>query len=176
MPVPGISSRCTGWDIAFCLRRAASLVSRGNDAGVFHHEHDRAFKRARAVHYSARHNVTLPGRYFDSPAFEIDQQFSVDYVKEFIVGVVLVPVVFALNNGHANYRIIHLAERLVVPLVRARIGQGLLVDQLHRLVENVQARLIRISLGAAHSFYDGMTPASTVARRIVQTEIGDNEL
>jgi hypothetical protein len=43
-------------------------------------------------------------------------------------------------------------------------------------VENVQARLIRISLGAAHSFYDGMTPASTVARRIVQTEIGDNEL
>lgn len=75
-----------------------------------------------------RHNEALPRRKIDHAIFEIDQEMSVENKKEFIDLFVLVPVILALNHGQSNDRVVYLAERLIVPLVRPGIGQFLHID------------------------------------------------
>jgi hypothetical protein len=78
--------------------------------------------------HTLRHDEALPRRKIDNPIFEINQEMSVEDEKEFIDVFVFVPVIFALNYRQSNDRIVHLAKRLVVPLVRAGIGQFLHID------------------------------------------------
>ena len=51
----------------------------------------------------------------DGAALEVDQKLAVDHVKEFVLGIVLVPVEFALHDGEAHDRIVHTTKRLVAP-------------------------------------------------------------
>jgi len=74
------------------------------------------------------HDEALLGRKIDNAIFEIDQEMSIEDEKEFIDVFVFVPVIFALNHRQPNDRIVYLAKRLVVPLVRASIGQLLHID------------------------------------------------
>ena len=84
----------------------------------------------------------------DNAIFDIDQKTSVQNEKEFINVFVLMPMIVTLHHGQSHDRVVHLAKRLVVPLVRASIGQFLHVNQLKRSVENVEVSLVREFLGA----------------------------
>ena len=78
--------------------------------------------------HTSGHDKALPRGNIDNAIFEIDQEMSVEDEKEFIDIFMFVPVIFALNHRQPNDRIVHLAKRLVVPLVRAVIGQFLDID------------------------------------------------
>ena len=67
----------------------------------------------------------------------VDQQLSLDHVEKLVVIVVLVPVILAFNYAQANHRFVHLAKRLVIPLVGAGGGERPLVDYFALLVVNV---------------------------------------
>src|SRR5262249_250332 len=62
----------------------------------------------------------------------------------------LVPVVFPIKYAQAHHRLVHLAQRLVVPLELALIREFLLFDNFERLVVNVHAGFVRIRLCFAH--------------------------
>ncbi len=74
------------------------------------------------------HDKTLPRGKIDNAIFKVDQEMPVENEKEFIDIFVFVPVVFALNHGQPDDRIVYFAQRLVVPLVCAGIGQFLHID------------------------------------------------
>ncbi len=93
--------------------------------------------------YTFGHHKALLRRKINNAIFKIDQEMSVQNEKEFIDVFVLVPVIFALNHGQSDDRIVHLAKRLVVPLIRAGIGQFLHIDQFKRSVQNVEKGLVR---------------------------------
>lgn len=79
----------------------------------------------------------------DRSTFDIDQQASFYDVEELIILIVLVPMVFAFHHCQPHNRVVHLAKRLVVPLVLALVGQGFFVDQLQRLVQDVEVYHVR---------------------------------
>ncbi len=84
--------------------------------------------------HTFRHNKALLRRKIDNAIFEIDQEMSLENEKEFIDVFVFVPVIFPLNHREPNDRIVYLAKRLVVPVIRASIGQFLDIDQFKRPV------------------------------------------
>ena len=51
----------------------------------------------------------LSRRKLDRLIFEIDQQFSFDYIKKFVVISMLVPVILAFDHSQADYRLVHFA-------------------------------------------------------------------
>ena len=112
-------------------------VPRRNDSGVFDHEDYRAFPGARAVQGAFGDDKTLSWCKVNGLAFQIDQQSTFDHIKEFIITFVFVPVIFAFYNAHPHHRLVHLAQRLVVPLVRARVGESLLIDHFQGLKQDV---------------------------------------
>jgi hypothetical protein len=66
----------------------------------------------------------LAGRQSHGSVLQVDQELAFDNVEEFVVMMVLVPVVFALNDGDADDGFIDFAEGLVEPLVFAGVGEG----------------------------------------------------
>jgi len=69
-----------------------------------------------------RHDETLPRTKINNLVFQIDQKMAFENKEEFVDVIMLVPVVFALQYAEPYDRVVHLAQRLVVPFVRARIG------------------------------------------------------
>src|SRR5438034_4417616 len=107
---------------------SARLVASRNNVRALDHQNHCPFRRARAVAHTLGHNKALLRRKINNAIFEIDQEMSVENEKEFIDVFVFVPVIFPLNHRQPNNRIVYLAKRLVVPLVRAGIGQFLDID------------------------------------------------
>ena len=101
-----------------------------------------------------RHDETLPRSKINDLVFKIDQEMAVENKEEFVDVIMLVPVVFALQNAEPHDRVVHLAKSLVVPFVRARIDQLLNIDYFERLVQNVEESLIRKIFGFVR-FHDG---------------------
>jgi len=66
-----------------------------------------------------RHDIALSRRQVDGLVFKVNDEMSVEDEEKLIIVVVLVPVVFPLHDAKADDRIVHFAERLVVPAVRA---------------------------------------------------------
>src|ERR1035438_4709751 len=89
-----------------------------------------------------RHHESLPRCKFHRAAFEINQQHALDDIKELIIVIVFVPMIFALHNPYAHNRVVHLAKRLVEPLVVARVFDGVNVDDLQRSMQEVEAGFI----------------------------------
>ena len=56
---------------------------------------------------------------------------------------VFMSAIFAFKHRQPNDRIVYLAKRLVVPSVRASIGQFLNIDQFKRSAQNVKVSLVR---------------------------------
>lgn len=50
------------------------------------------------MHDAMRNYETLPGLELHRSVFKVDQQFALDHIKEFVVIIMLVPVIFALND------------------------------------------------------------------------------
>lgn len=80
--------------------------------------------------------------------FEIDQETSVQNEKEFIDVLVLVPMILALNHRQPDNRVVHLAKRLVVPLVGTGLGQLLHIDHFKWSVQDVKVSRVREFFGA----------------------------
>jgi hypothetical protein len=70
------------------------------------------------------------GRQAYSLAFQINQKLSLEHEKELVFFVVFMPVKFALHYAEANYAVIHLTKRLVVPLLIAIGDETGYVNQL----------------------------------------------
>ncbi len=86
------------------------------------------------------HDETLSGIELDGTVFKVDEQLALDDVEKLVVHIVLVPVILTLKNAQANNRIIHLAERLVVPLECAGVGSDLaptISSGLYRMLRRV---------------------------------------
>ena len=90
------------------------------------------------------HHYALPRVQRDGPVLEVDQELAGHAVEELVIVVVLVPVVFTLHDTEPHDRLVHLAEGLVVPRELAVIDQLADVDELERIVEDVEARLVWI--------------------------------
>lgn len=65
----------------------------------------------------------------DASLLEVDNETAFKNKEELVVVVVLVPMVLALHDAETDDRIVHLAQRLVVPAVGTRIHQRGHVNQ-----------------------------------------------
>jgi len=128
------------------MRQVPKSVARRNDVGALYHQDHRPARRACAMGHAFWNDKPLTRRKIDRATFEVDQETSFYDIKEFIEVFVLVPVVFTLNHAKANDRIVHAAERLIVPFVGTRIDKLLHIDDFQRLMQNVQVRLVRKTL------------------------------
>src|SRR5947207_5893748 len=70
--------------------------------------------------------------------------------EELVVVVVFVPVVLTLHDAKANDRIVHFAEGLVVPTVRAGGDQRGNVDYAQLRELNIEVRGVRMRLCITH--------------------------
>ena len=88
--------------------------------------------------HTLRHDEALPRRKIDNTTFEIDEETAIDHVKEFIQLLMLMPVIFALDNPEPHDRVVYLAKRLVPPFIGTGIGELLNINNLQRLMQNIQ--------------------------------------
>ena len=65
------------------------------------------------MHNALRNHKALPRNKLDDTSFQIDQKAPFKDVKKLVIIIVLVPVVFPLENPHPDDGIIYFAERLV---------------------------------------------------------------
>ncbi len=99
-----------------------TLIAGRDNVCALDHQDDRAFVSACAMAHTFRYDKTLPRREINYSIFKIDQEAPMEHEKEFIDVVMFMPVIFTLNYRHPDDRIVHLAKRLVVPLVCAGIS------------------------------------------------------
>src|SRR6266516_2139279 len=124
-----------------CL--ATHLVAGRNNVRALDHQNHGSFRRACAMAHAFGHDEALAWQKINCAIFEIDYETSVQNEKEFINFFVFVPMILALNHGQPHDRIVHLAKRLVVPFVRAGIGEFLHIDQFKRSVKNIEVSFVR---------------------------------
>src|SRR6266566_5829627 len=105
---------CPPETIFTCL--SALLVAGRNNIRALDHQDHRSFRSPGAMAYTFGHHKALLRRKINNAIFKIDQEMSVQNEKEFIDVFVLVPVIFALNHGQPDDRIVYLAKGLIVPL------------------------------------------------------------
>src|SRR5262245_46106017 len=123
-----------------------NLVACWNDALSFDHQDHRSSRRPGSVHHSLGHRESLLGIELHGAPLQIDDEFALDDIEEFIFLVVLVPVKFTLYHAEANDAIIHLAECLVKPLVFRFLLQSSNIDQLQGIEPHVRVnRVWRLS-------------------------------
>jgi hypothetical protein len=67
-------------------------------------------------------------------AFEIDQQLSLDDVKELGVFIVLMPAILTLHYPEADHGMIDSRQRQFVPGILATVGNRLPIDDFRRSV------------------------------------------
>jgi hypothetical protein len=91
---------------------------------------DVRLQRTCPVDGSFRNHKSLSRQELNRPPFQIDKQLAVDNVKEFVVIVVLVPVILALNHAKPNHSIVYPAEGLVKPVILASVGNRLFINEL----------------------------------------------
>src|SRR5438046_2954911 len=79
--------------------KSTILRPRRHDAASLDHQHHRALRRPRTMHHPFWYHHALSRRELKRPAFDVDEQLAFDDVKELVVIIVLVPVVFAFDNA-----------------------------------------------------------------------------
>ena len=82
--------------------------------------------------------------------FKIDDEVPLQDKEELVIVVMFVPVVFALHDSQANNGVVHLAERLVIPLLSAGLYQDRNVHQVERRKLDIEVSGVRIILLFAH--------------------------
>src|SRR5438270_4083964 len=128
---------------------AKPSVSSRDNARVLEHQDHGPLRRPRPVNYAFRYNESLARSEFNGAVFKIDEQLAFDYVEKLVVIVVFVPVIHAFDDSNSYHRSVHLAERLVVPLMRSCVGKRFFVDQLQRLMQNIQSSVVgKLRLGS----------------------------
>jgi len=80
---------------------------------------------------------------------QINGQLAFDYIKQFIVVIVFVPMVLTLDHTDPDNRRIDLAKCLIEPR-HLRIGERLLIDNLKRSMQDIEPRIVREIFKVAH--------------------------
>src|SRR5471032_2983440 len=102
------------------VRSSAWLsIAGGHDGGGLNHQNNCPIRSARAVNDTPWNYEALPRLQIDRLPFEIDDKVPVQDKEKLVVVFMLVPMVLALHDTQANDRVVHFAERLIVPRVRA---------------------------------------------------------
>ncbi len=117
--------------------RGGSSVTRRDNRSILDHEDYGSPRGARPVHHALGNYEALSRREFDRSILQIDQESALYNIEEFIVSVVLVPVILAFHNPQPDHGLIHLAQRLVVPLMRAGVGERITSKGLNRMLSRV---------------------------------------
>jgi hypothetical protein len=125
------------------------LVPRWHDAGVFHHKNNGALEGTRPVQYVFGDDKSLSGAKPNCPPFQIDSQLAFEHIKEFVIVVVLVPMVLTLDHTDPDNRCVDLAKRLIEPR-HLRIRERFLIDDLKRPMQNIQSSIVGEIFGVAH--------------------------
>ena len=69
------------------------------------------------------HHKTLLRHQFYNFVFKIYKELALENEKEFVIIVMLVPMVLALHDSESNHRIVNFGKSLVVPLIGACFDQ-----------------------------------------------------
>jgi hypothetical protein len=120
-------------------------------------------RRARAMDDSPGNDKSLSWIEFYRLVFEVNEQLAIDDVEELIVGIMLVPVILTLENAKPNDGIIYLAQRLVIPLELASIGESFGIDNFKGFVENIQAGFVSVLVRFGHGAPQVRTNSSTLS-------------
>lgn len=84
------------------------------------------------------------------PALKVDQQLPVKHEKEFIVVVMLMPMILSPNDANPHYTVVHSGEGLIEPLIFTFPNNSWNIDYLEVLELNV--KLSYIGKMFRHSF------------------------
>src|SRR5258708_37261481 len=125
------------------------LISGWDNPGIFDHQDDRSFGGTRTMEHTFGNEESLSRREVDRAALQIDQEPAFDRIEKFVVIVVLVPMVLALDNANADDRGVYLAERLIEPRL-TRVGKRFFVNHLQGAVQNIKQRIVGEILDVAH--------------------------
>src|ERR1044071_5353528 len=128
--------------------RSSLIVPGGLNRASFHHQNDRALRRTGSMNDSSRNGVALMDSERDRFIFQINQKFSLQHEKEFVLFVVLMPVKLALHDAESHDAVVHLAKSLVVPLVIAGGDEAGHINQLEKTELGIQ--IDRIVILFAH--------------------------
>jgi hypothetical protein len=109
------------------------LIPGRDNPSIFDHQNDRSFRSTSAVEHTFGNNKSLSWWQINGSALQINQEPAFDYIEKFVVIIMLVPMVFALDHADTDYRGVYLAERLIEPRFTG-IGQRLFVNHLQSAV------------------------------------------
>ena len=107
----------------------------------------------------------------DRAIFEVNDKVAFQDEEEFVFPLMLVPVVFPLQNSHAHHGLIYLTERLVVPRVGVCFEQSGNIYQAKSTELDVQMRVVRITFWIAHARYVNAGTGAGQERRIKKTRL-----
>jgi len=130
---------------------ALRITSR-NDGGSFHHQNNCSIRGAGAMLDPFGNDESLLWLQINGAIFQIDDKVPLQDKEELM----FVPVIFALHNSETNNGVVHLAERLVVPLISAGFHQGRNVHQVERRKLNIKVSSVRIVLLFAYGLDDDL--------------------
>src|ERR1043166_274228 len=128
----------------------ASSISSRDDVGRLDHENHRRLGCAGAMDDTPRHDERLTRSELDDSArgdtirggFQVDEKEPIETEEEFVVGVVVGPVVLALHDAEPNDGIVDPDERLVPPLIAHAGDYGRERDLLESREEDVEVRRV----------------------------------
>src|SRR4030095_10644556 len=133
---------------------AALRITGRNDAGVFHHQDDRSIRGAGAMLDAFGNDKSLLWLKINRAIFEIDNKVPLQDKEERVVVVMFVPVVLTLHDSQANDGVVHVAERLVIPLIGTGFDQTRNVYHAERWKLDIEVGSVRIILLFAHGLDD----------------------
>src|SRR5271156_4598642 len=107
-------------------------------------------RRAGAMDHSLGNDKSLSWIELYRSVLQVNEQTAVDDVEELIIGIMLVPVILTFEDAKPNHGVIHLAQRLVIPLEFASIGKSLGIDNFQGFVENIQAGFVSVLVRFGH--------------------------
>src|SRR5436309_98886 len=110
---------------------ATSSITGWDDGSLLHHQDDRPLRRPCTVNRPFGHNESLLLAKLNTSILQVNDEAALENKEKLVIVLVLVPVIFALHDPETDYRIIHLAQRLVVPAsLGTRRYQGGDIDHL----------------------------------------------
>src|SRR5262249_7120047 len=122
------SDSCVPVFISDSPRLRESSIACWDNVGPLDHEDHATLGCAGPMSNAFWNDKALTWGQLDDFVLKVDQEFSIEHKKELVDVIVFVPVIFTLQHAESHHRIVHFAQRLVVPLVLAGISQLLHVN------------------------------------------------
>jgi len=99
------------------------------------------------------YDEALPWSQFDGLTLEINEKVPVENEEEFIIAIVLMPVILSLQYAKPDDGVVHFAKGLVVPPVGARPNQCGNIDYAQGRKLDIEVRCVRIGLRFAQDAF-----------------------